>query len=213
MAAQKPQLVEADSVRRRAAWSFDNLLVGGTGLLASFFCCNGMPRLSGRSQSLEETLVPFVFLYFACTVVSGTLWLEELIHGATLGERREGLRRVRVDGERLRFSDTLRRHWPTLWMLAGMLLLWVLLVAAPPRRETTRLEVEALQQRSWFVGAGTVLPPAAFLLWRRRRGDGTILVLVDQGLPGRRGFEVIVAPGANGKIARSRLREDLEQEQ
>lgn len=124
---------------------------------------------------------------------------QEELSGRSYGERRYGLIRLRErDGLRIGGRDWMRRHWPTLWLLAGLILLATVYARTGDYDYgNTRRLVWAMQWWTLAIGLVTVVPPAFVYVVRAIRGDGTIVVHDPNWQRGsvhsrRRGFEVIV---------------------
>lgn len=181
--------------RRRAAKRYDLGLVALWSLGPFIILC--LPSFD-RSPSLGEVTAPITLLGIWAVLVSLALSQEEL-NGRSFGERRHGLVRLRQrDGFRVDGRDWLRRHWPALWLLAGLIALATLYAKTGNYDYgTTRRLVQAMQRWTLGIGLITVVPPAVAYVVRAIRGDGTIVVNDPNGRrpfrsPRRRGFEVIV---------------------
>jgi hypothetical protein len=179
------------------ASAIDNLIT----LCTTAFCFVGdliAPQYSGRSRSLEEAMIPFVF---GITLISGlSLFFSVFeLSGGTIGQRLAGVQLVRLDGSPMRRSDWFYRHWPSFMSIALVFSLWAV-AWSEPRFATTRLAIGWLTSRMALLAVpACLLLIAGYLL--RRLCPRTLLIV--HRPERRRGFEVVphAAPASQADAA------------
>ena len=192
--------------RERRAARFDATLVAA-GALPPVMCFCVVPYTAGHGPvHAGDLIVPWLLPAAWAAVWSLLLACVELDGSPSWGERRQSLRRVRLDGRPVTRRDWLRRHWPGLWLLGGCAVLIVVYTATHPTAAGyDPAYIEVMRRATFCVALVTVIPPALAAAWRPSRGDGTVLVAhpiiprpprprppPTRPRPERRGFEVVI---------------------